>query len=925
MSRKIVWLIIIVLRISLLSASLSTAQEDIWTDSFDDPGLPGWEHSPGVSVVDGVLRIEPGNFAARGGNWADFALSLSLRLTGPGGMALIYHVGEGGSHTLVLTDGGIELQRASGGQVISLSTEPQPMSQGEWHQLQLNVAGNVHMVMLDGVQVLNASDLDSPVREGGIYFETWGEQVTEVDNLTMTVGAALPQPTTDTQPEQVAIIEPGVWVRTGGPPGGIGYDIRYNFADPNIWYVTENYAGVHMSTDSGLTWQPSNNGIPPQSGPTGDRIPIFCLTVDPLNSQILWAGTDETGHIYKSVDGGHTWVEKDEGITIEYNALSFRGFTVDPRSSDIVYAMAETSSHTPTQDFTGGTVYKTVNGGDSWEKIWDGGMPSSLARYLWIDPRNPDVFFVSTGIFDRGAVGNNGPLTDPAGGLGVLKTTDGGQTWQILNAANGLENLFVGSLFMHPGNPDVLLAAVGHLAETPIQETWLQQGHSPAGVYRTENGGETWTQVLEPRMETIGESFSAVEICPSDSNIVYAGSNQTIHRSADAGVTWELVSGGPPDGWGPPGVDTGWPIDMQCDPRDPNRLFANNYGGGNFLSEDGGRTWQNASTGYTGARIMEVAVDALNPARVFGAGPGIWRSDDGGMTWRGMWFKPPDTPLGSNWTAIEFDPAQPERVLGANIWGPLLTESRNGGQSWQILWPDIVNGEPAIVPNAAIVDIAFAPSDPTRIYAGLADPLCVQRHEPCTVGNGGVLVSSDGGVSWTLVDHPSINGMPVFNLAVDPDNVNTVYAATEAGLMKSVDGGQTWTAVIGLPGENRVRAIAVSPTTPPRVLAGVDGHGVYVSTDGGLTWQVGIAGLEANGSLHDLLVDPTNPQIVYASDHSSGVYHSTDGGMTWVRINDGLRNRAGSGLAISADGKHLYLATDGEGVYRLDLNGQSPQ
>jgi photosystem II stability/assembly factor-like uncharacterized protein len=625
------------------------------------------------------------------------------------------------------------------------------------------------------------------------------------------------------------------------------------------------------------------------------------------------------------VDGGLTWVEKDEGITIEYMGLTFRGFTVDPRSSDIVYAMAETTSFTATQDFTGGAVYKTVNGGDSWEKLWDGGMPSSLARYLWIDPRDPDVLFVSTGIFDRGAVGNNGPLDDPEGGLGILKSTDGGQTWQILNAANGLENLFVGSLFMHPDKPDILLAAVGHLAG-PILETWIQQGHSPAGVYRTEDGGETWTQVVEPRIETIGESFSAVEMCPSDPNIAYAGSNHTIYRSADAGVTWELVAGGPDNGWGPPGVDTGWPIDLQCDPRDPNRIFANNYGGGNFLSEDGGRTWQNASDGYTGAQLREVAVDPLNPAHVFAAGrSGIWRTDDSGITWRGMWFKPPDAPLGPDWTAIEFDPAQPGRILGSSIPGHSLVESRDRGQSWQILWPEVVNGEFTFGLNAAIVDIAFAPSDPTRIYASLLEPGCDQLHEPCMMGNGGVLLSSDGGASWTLVDHPSINGIPVFNLAVDPANANTVYAATEVGLLKSVDGGQSWTAVNDLPGETRVRAIAVSPLSPPRVLAGVDGQGVYISDDGGQTWQAGIAGLEPNGSLHDLLVDPINPQIVYASDHSSGFYRSTDGGLTWVRINDGLRNRAGSGLAISADGQHVYLATDGGGVYRLDLNGYSPQ
>ena len=116
----------------------------------------------------------------------------------------------------------------------------------------------------------------------------------------------------------------------------------------------------------------------------------------------------------------------------------------------------------------------------------------------------------------------------------------------------------------------------------------------------------------------------------------------------------------------------------------------------------------------------------------------------------------------------------------------------------------------------------------------------------------------------------------------------------------------------------------MSPTNPPRVLAGIDGWGVYISDDGGQSWQGGVAGLEPNGSLHDLVVDPTDPLTIYASDFASGVYGSSDGGLTWQRINNGLRNRAVLGLAISSDGQHLYAATSGEGVYRLDLNGQPP-
>ena len=130
MFRKVSWLIIAAIWLSLLSVPRGTAQEGTWSETFDDPALPGWEHSPGASVVDGVLRIEPGNFAARSGDWADFTLALSFRLPGPGGLALVYHAGESGSHILVLHENNIELHRESGGQTVLLNMAVQMDAQG---------------------------------------------------------------------------------------------------------------------------------------------------------------------------------------------------------------------------------------------------------------------------------------------------------------------------------------------------------------------------------------------------------------------------------------------------------------------------------------------------------------------------------------------------------------------------------------------------------------------------------------------------------------------------------------------------------------------------------------------------------------------------------------------------------------------------
>lgn len=735
------------------------------------------------------------------------------------------------------------------------------------------------------------------------------------------------------------------WVRTGGPPGGLGYDIRYNFDDPNTWYVTDAFAGVHLSTDNGRTWQPANNGIPPQVGHTGDSIPIFSLTVDPHNPQIVWAGTQTTGHIYKSTDGGRTWMQKDSGVTIEYDMLTFRGFTVDLRSSDIVYAMGETTSEAGGGPAvwgagTGGIVYKTVDGGEHWEVLWDGGMPSSLARYMWTDPRDPDVLYVSTGLFDRGAVGEGDPETDPLGGIGILKSVDGGKTWQAQNEANGLEMLYLGSLYMHPENPDVLLAAAGHTTADRLAffERYIREnGHTPSGVFRTEDGGEHWTRVLTSARA--GEVFASVEICTAVPNIAYVASQVAVYRSQDAGQTWSQVSAGESD-WGAPGVPAGFPIDIQCDPRNPDRLFVNNYGGGNFLSEDGGRSWANASQGYTGAQMRQVAVDPWDPARVYAVGrSGIWRSDDGGASWIGLNY-PPSGNSPTEFTSC-FDPssvavdlARSDHVLIGNVACQTILETFDGGFTWRLrATPESLGlagfahevtrgGMPGTMFPSAI---AFASSEPSTVYAGVSRDSCTLGHEPCLQIGVPVYRSRDGGEAWQPVAGGIPGGPEVIDLAVAPDNAAVVFAATGAGLFRSDDGGETWALLGGLPESAVARAVAVNPNDPGHLLVGIEGLGVYVSRDGGRAWEPGAAGLEPNGSLHDIVFDPTNPQTAYASDLRSGVYRSTDGGRTWTKINNGLRTRAALGLALSADGQHLYVATDGEGVFRLDQNGQPPR
>ena len=121
-------------------------------------------------------------------------------------------------------------------------------------------------------------------------------------------------------------------------------------------------------------------------------------------------------------------------------------------------------------------------------------------------------------------------------------------------------------------------------------------------------------------------------------------------------------------------------VDFQIDPRDPDRMFANNYGGGNFLTVDGGQTWTVASKGYTGAQVRAIAVDPVHPARVYAAArSGLFTSADAGGTWVGLNRRDFPSAFTLEWNAVAVDPSNPQHVLAANNWDPIILRSQDGG------------------------------------------------------------------------------------------------------------------------------------------------------------------------------------------------------------------------------------------------------
>jgi len=918
----------------LLGISLpAQSQDGGFEDTFDDPALPGWQVSPNVSATEGILRIEPGGYASFSGEWLSFEMTILARWSGAGQLAVFLHASPDGRSILLYDGESFQLQRESGEGVENLgNTIPHTMTASEFLPLTFSVGGDALLLLVGEELVLNVP-LEGSLPPGGIGFETLGDLTLELEHVVLTSfdseiieeppmeereeppaeeGEEPPPPTAQTETPARSgrpAYEAKTWVRLGGPMGGLGYDIRHSFEDYDVWYVTDAWTGIFRSTDRGLTWVPINQGIASTKGV--DAIPVFSATIDPHDSDVIWIGTDFSGEIYRTSDGGDNWVLMINGVDRSILPMSFRGFTVDPIDQDTVYAMAEINSSGWSEDGmphiglemdrTKGIVYKTTDGGQNWVEIWRG---DNLARYCWINPDNTDILYVSTGIFDRESA-NTDPEAGIAGGVGILKSTDGGDTWRVLNQDNGLLDLYVSSLFMHPEDPETLLAAAA-------ENNWSSYfGDFTSGVFMTQDGGENWERVLAGP-----ELFSAVEICIADPSIVYAASPNAAYRSDDGGFTWQRFSRSN-NTWGPPGIIAGNPIDMQCDPEDPMRVMVNNYLGGNFLSEDGAKTWMDASQGYTGELVFSLAVAPGEPGWVYdGSRSGVFRSTDGGVTWVGL-ANPgegfPEKPMNET-TSLAVQPQDPRFLLaGLGELGYLIYSS-DGGNTW-----DLTSGMQG-PPN----DLVFAPSNPLKAYASTSESISEQfdgtlMMEARENAINHFYSSQDGGKTWQEDAVADLPGGGFVVLLPHPEESDTLYAATiDPGVVKTEDGGQTWQPLgAGLPDNMRVESLALNPNQPDTIFVGYAEGGIYKSSDAGLTWHRIAPGVIPEAYVKSIVVDPTNGEIVYLSDQRSGVYYSTDGGETWSGVNEGLTHRAVNVLALSDDGTVLYAGIEGGGVYRL--------
>ena len=883
------------------SVAAATKSGTLYVEDFEN-GFPDWSTDSNWEIIyEDMNAVAQGNNHAwmtlnQGENWTDYSFKARVKLIS-GAIQLMFRLSDDrGRYIVGITPGRLYLSREYPWEKIEsdLAEDPVNLSINTWYDIRIEGSLKNIKVYLDDVLRIN-------------YDDTWAKTIWQGSiGIEVTPGTGAQARFDDI--EIYGVISPEAdWVKTGGPVGGLGYDVRYG-SSTQVMYVTDNYSGVSKSQDGGKTWFASNRGITGRFGVSGDAIPVFTLTVDPNNANIIWAGLKDAKGLYKSVNAGQTWVPVTPPITEPQ--FVFRGVTVQPGDSDIVYAQGELPMNEPglVHDKVKGRIYRTEDGGSNWEMIWEG---NNLVRYVFIHPEDNELLFASLGIFDREAYDSNCGDTPPTQGTGgVLKLAVEDSGWDNYFMNNGLTDMYVGTLAMHPEDPDIMLAGAGNTACSRYE---LPEGvvHITGGVFLTEDGGETWTKTLA------NDAITSVEFSPNDPNIAYAGGQHKIYRSDNGGWDWTPISG-VTFPWGPTGAPAGFPIDFLIDQSDPLTIFSNNYGGGNTKSTDGGVTWDLASDGYTGALMLDVAIHPQNSNIIYGtARSGVFRSINGGKTWQGL--STPPTYIASAY-GIAIKPDQPNVVIVSSELLGKVYRSTNGGLNWTEVFtiPNVVPGVDADQHGFKSIEFAAKPNS-NVVYAGA----CRGSVALDDIFNNdkklskGVFKSVDGGVTWNEASDFHVEDKCLTAIAIHPTDPDIVYiAAPYAGVYKTMDGGLNWTLLSGIPTVD-IRSVEVDPSSPNIVYAGALQGGVYRSTTGGSTWGAFIDGMEPNDPILDIVIDPSYPEKIWAGSRATGIYLWLADENHWTHINSGLTTRTIQQLAIAPDGEVLYAATSGEGVFRL--------
>jgi photosystem II stability/assembly factor-like uncharacterized protein len=669
---------------------------------------------------------------------------------------------------------------------------------------------------------------------------------------------------------------------------------------------SEIYAGV----GAGNIWKTINNGT--TWTPVFDKYGAYaigCLTMDPENPAVVWAGTGENTHqrqlgygdgVYKTEDAGASW--KNMGLK---ESRQIGMIAIDPRNTDVVYVAAEGSIWGPGGDRG---LYKTTDGGSTWNKVLNISENTGVNNIV-IDPHNPDVLYATSEQRRRHVYTKIGGGPESA----VYKSKDAGKTWNKI--MTGLPSVDIGGmgLAISPVNPDVLYLIMEAAGES-------------SGFYRSVNRGVSWEKMSS--YASSGQYYNEIYCDPKEVDKVY--STETITKvTTDAGKTWTSFGNNQRH------VDD---HALWIDPDNTKHIYIGGDGG-IYETFDEGKNFIFKSN-LPVSQFYRVSVDnALPFYNVYGGtqdnnsmgGPSRNINRDGVVNadWKvtvggdGFWVANDPSDVNLVYTESQYG--------NAALWDKKSEESvsirpvpRKGEKTYRWYWdtPVIISPHKSDRIYMAANKV-FRSDNRGRSWEVISDDLTrnEDRNKFKVMGKYWSVdaVAKDVSTSlWGLI----------VSLAESRVKKDLIYAGTDDGVIAiTEDGGQNWTRITTFPGVPEYTY--VSDILPDKFDENVvyatfnnmlsDDFKPYIlkSPDKGKTWTSINNKLPVNGTIHTIEQDNINPALLFAGSEF-GFYFSTDGGAEWIEFKSGLPTIAVRDIALQEREADLVIGTFGRGIYILD-------
>jgi photosystem II stability/assembly factor-like uncharacterized protein len=768
------------------------------------------------------------------------------------------------------------------------------------------------------------------------------------------------------QRSEEALFKDLQWRNTGpANMSGRVTDIQAIDSDFQHVLVASASGGVFKSANAGTTWEPIFDDYGSAS--------IGAVAMFQKNPDIIWVGTGEANvrnsvgwgdGIYKSTDGGKTFIHM--GLEDSHHIARI---TAHPEDPDILYVAAQ--GHL--WGYTGQRgLYKTTDGGETWLKLGSG-LPEdgkTGCTDIEMDPNDPNVLY--TAFWQRQRQPHRFDSGGPNGGL--FKSTDGGQTWKKL--AEGLPKGDIGriGIAIYRADPKIVMAIVEHGFQPKRgSEEFESMSQLGSGIYRSEDGGETWAFVN--RYNNRPFYYSQIYINPIDDQRVYAMGSQA-QVSEDGGKTFQS---------GMPGIAGDFHV-MWLDPQNKDRYYVGNDKGVSITFDHGEHF--NFFDNYAISQIYAVSADMRDPYYVYVGlqDNGIWGGPSNSRDYNGIfndhWFKfhsgdgfytavdPTDwttvytesqggrirrnhalfrqeskgiSPTRTNtlnWEKVvpkQTDPGRP--VVRMNWNTPFILSHHNPhtlyyganflfksvdrGDHWQIISPELTTNDP----NKTLRDSGGLTRDVTG--AEVHCTLITISESPLVPGliwvgtdDGNVQLTQDDGVTWTNV-RPNIPNIPktiwVSRVEASHFDKGICYVSFDGHrsddfrpyVLKTKDFGQTWENITNdLPDGHCVYVIREDLKNKNLLFVGTE-FGVFASVNGGKSWTELMNGMPTV-AVHDLLIHPRAGDLI-AGTHGRGTY-----------ILDDITPLQQFTDEVSGKNAHLFknpVATDWQGISRGATRG----